>query len=116
MEAVSTGRVFDVTPAAVEHILAMMRREGCEGAGLRVAVVPGGCSGFEYSLNFAPEPEPGDTVVDVEALKIFVDQTSLAKLAGTTLDYFGGLYGAGLKFTNPNAANTCGCGTSFSIQ
>jgi iron-sulfur cluster insertion protein len=111
-----TQPVFSVTPRAAEHILGIMNKDGTQGQGLRIAVVTGGCSGFEYSLKFSPAPEPGDAVVQAEGLKVFIESGSLEQLAGTVLDYVASTYGGGLKFTNPRAVHTCGCGTSFSTK
>ncbi len=91
-----------------------MSAEGAEGKGLRLAVVEGGCSGSEYSITFADTPVPGDAEYLIGDLRVFVAADSRAKIAGTVLDYEDGLYGAGLKFRNPQAVRECGCGSSFS--
>ena len=93
-----------------------MERDGTAGQGLRVAVVTGGCSGYEYALSFTDEPAEDDLVMEIDSLKVFVEGASSDKLSGTVLDYVDGLYGGGLKFTNPQAVHTCGCGTSFSTE
>jgi iron-sulfur cluster assembly protein len=107
---------FGVTEKAAEHILKIMKKEGVDGQALRVSAVPGGCSGYEYSMEFAPEPRPGDEVIETGGLRVYIDRDSVPKLAGTVIDYVSGLYGGGLRFTNPKAAHTCGCGTSFSTD
>ena len=107
---------FNLTPRAAEHVLKTIAREGADGQGLRVAVVSGGCSGYEYSLAFASEPQADDVVIQVDSLRVFVEAASVDKLSGTVLDYVDGLYGGRLKFTNPQAVLTCGCGTSFSTE
>jgi iron-sulfur cluster assembly accessory protein len=107
---------FSLTQNAAKHIRKTMNRDGAGAHGLRIAVVPGGCSGFEYSMSFAEHPEPEDLVFELEAVPVFVEKASVEKLSGTVLDYVDGLYGAGLKFTNPQAVHTCGCGTSFSTE
>jgi iron-sulfur cluster assembly accessory protein len=76
--------------------------------------VGGGCSGFQYSMDFENEPKEGDVVYEQDGLKYFVDPMSSMYLQGVTVDYIQGLQGAGFKFNNPNARNTCGCGSSFS--
>ena len=116
MEAVTESSVFSVTPRAAEHILGIMKKDGTEGQGLRISVVAGGCSGFEYALKFSPTPEPGDEVIRSEGLQVFIERGSLERLSGTVLDYVASTYGGGLKFTNPQAVHTCGCGTSFSTK
>ncbi len=107
---------FNLTPRAAAHVLKTMDRDGTGGQGLRVAVVTGGCSGYEYALSFCEQPETSDIVLEIDGLSVFVEGTSVDKLAGTVLDYVDGLYGGGLKFTNPQAVHTCGCGTSFSTE
>jgi iron-sulfur cluster assembly accessory protein len=85
-----------------------------ETAGLRVRVVPGGCSGFQYSLNIEEEPRQGDFLVDQHGVKLFVDMFSAQYLNGVTVDYTSNMMGSGFTFENPNATGGCGCGTSFS--
>ena len=103
-----------LTPKAVEMVKQMRDKEGLgHELGLRVSVVGGGCSGFQYSLAF-DERKEGDSVTAIDGVNVLVDETSLPYLAGTTLDYVEGLHGAGFKFNNPQAGRTCGCGSSFS--
>lgn len=82
--------------------------------GLRMQVVGGGCSGFQYSLEFGAAKDT-DKVFDFHGLKVFIDPRSTLYLAGSVLDYNDGLMDSGFKITNPNAKNTCGCGESFSV-
>lgn len=103
-----------LTDKAVEQVKSILKRENLEGHGLRVTVEGGGCSGFSYRLDFDKEEKPGDTVLEMDGLKVYADELSVKYLEGTVIDYVSGLYGAGFKFTNPNASGTCGCGTSFS--
>lgn len=86
-----------------------------EGYGLRVGVKGGGCSGLTYTLGFDGEPREGDTVIEENGVKLFVDGKSLFYLMGTILDFSDGLNGRGFIFNNPNASKTCGCGESFSV-
>jgi iron-sulfur cluster assembly accessory protein len=115
-QPVDTASLPDVklTPTAVEMVRKMHAKEGL-GAdrGMRIGVVGGGCSGFQYSLNFDTQKE-GDRVTDFGGVLVFVDEISLPYIAGTTLDYVEGLHGAGFRFDNPRASRTCGCGSSFS--
>ena len=105
-----------LTPKAVEMIAHTRQQEGIDpGHGLRVAVRGGGCSGFEYALDFEHEARPTDHCYEQSGLKIYVDAVSARYLAGTTIDYVLGMSGAGFKFINPNAAGTCGCGSSFAV-
>lgn len=104
-----------LTDLAVEKVKETMAREGMAEGGLRVSVVGGGCSGFQYSLNLDTSAREDDIVVEQGGVKLFVDPISHQYVHGTLLDYVSGLHGAGFKFVNPNAARTCGCGTSFSV-
>ena len=88
------SEIFSVTPKAVAHVLSAMAEEGLAGHGLRIGVVPGGCSGYEYSMSFVAEGEAGDHVVDAGDFRVFIDPNSTDKLTGTVLDYVDGLYGA----------------------
>jgi iron-sulfur cluster assembly protein len=105
-----------VTPNALTEIKKFMAsEEGLpETAGLRVRVVPGGCSGFQYSLNIEENSRPGDHIVDREGVKLFVDMFSAQYLNGITIDHTSNMMGSGFTFENPNATGGCGCGTSFS--
>ena len=105
--------VVILTEKASEMVKVAMERDGARGFGLRVGVVGGGCSGFQYNLTFEAQPGPDDTVFEQGGVTVFVDQASQAHLQGMTLDYVTGLHGAGFKFLNPKHHRTCGCGTSF---
>jgi iron-sulfur cluster assembly accessory protein len=106
---------LDVTDSAVTEIKKFMSgEEGLpETAGLRVRVVPGGCSGFQYSLNIEEDSRQGDFILDEKGVKLFVDMFSAQYLNGVKIDYVTGVMGSGFTFTNPNATGSCGCGTSF---
>jgi iron-sulfur cluster assembly protein len=106
---------LDVTDSAVVEIKKFMSgEEGLpETAGLRVRVVPGGCSGFQYSLNIEEDSRQGDFILDEKGVKLFVDMFSAQYLNGVKIDYVTGVMGSGFTFTNPNATGSCGCGTSF---
>jgi iron-sulfur cluster assembly accessory protein len=103
-----------LTDKAVEMVKDAMQREGLAGYGIRVGVQGGGCSGFQYSMDFEEKAKDGDVVLDQGGIKLYVDSMSSMYLQGVTIDYVQGLQGAGFKFNNPNAKNTCGCGSSFS--
>jgi iron-sulfur cluster assembly accessory protein len=104
----------NLTPRAVAAVRKMHQKEGLSAdQGLRIGVVGGGCSGFQYSMNFDTKKE-GDQITEFDGISIFVDVTSLPYIAGTTLDYVEGLHNAGFRFENPRATRTCGCGSSFS--
>lgn len=108
--------LLSVTSRAADHILSIMKNEGAEGHALRIRTVPGGCSGYEYALDFVTEPVPGDEVITAGDLRVCVEPESMERLAGTVVDYVNGQYGGSLQFSNPRAAHTCGCGTSFSTE
>ncbi|BDG08792.1 iron-sulfur cluster insertion protein ErpA [Anaeromyxobacter paludicola] len=103
-----------LTDKAVEMVKAAMAQESLDGYGIRVGVVGGGCSGFQYSMDFEKEQKDGDVALTQDGITVFVDPMSAMYLQGVTVDYVTGLQGAGFKFNNPNARNTCGCGQSFS--
>ena len=107
--------VLGVTEPAAEEIRKFMSgEEGLpETAGLRVRVVPGGCSGFQYSLNIEEEPKPNDNVFDSNGVRLFVDMFSAQYLNGVEIDYVTNVMGSGFTFKNPNATGGCGCGSSF---
>ncbi len=105
-----------LTPTASEKVQEFIQEHGVEtDAGLRVAVLPGGCSGFQYGLNIEDAPEDGDEVMDLGGVKIFVDPFSAQYLDGIEIDYVTSFMGQGFSFRNPNAAGGCGCGSSFTV-
>lgn len=110
--------VFTLTAPAARKIAEIRAGESVDGSPLRVAVRPGGCSGFSYEMFFDDETTPEDSSFSVETesgpVAVVVDKASAALLVGATLDYADTLQGSGFKFTNPNASRTCGCGQSFS--
>ena len=106
----------ELTPKAVTMIRLTRQEEGLpETHGLRVAVVGGGCSGFQYALDFTGEARTNDFVYQVEDLTVYVDAVSARYLEGTRIDYVMGTAGAGFKFHNPKAVGSCGCGSSFAV-
>ncbi len=105
-----------LTDKAVTMIKITREQEGIDASfGLRVAVRGGGCSGFEYALDFEEGPRETDWVYDQGDLKVMVDPVSARYLEGTEIDYVLGTTGAGFKFNNPKAVGSCGCGSSFSV-
>jgi len=101
-----------LTTTAIDKVKEIMAERGEEG-GLRIAVIGGGCSGFQYQMSLDKEPSADDKVIEQGGLRVFVDVRSLLYLEGTKGDYIDGLNGSGFKFDNPNARGTCGCGESF---
>src|SRR3954470_14725243 len=105
-----------LTAKAVEMVKITREQEGIDPThGLRIAVRGGGCSGFEYALDFEKEPRENDWVYDQGGITVFVDAVSARYLEGTSIDYVLGSTGAGFKFNNPQARGTCGCGSSFTV-
>ena len=105
-----------LTPKAVDMVKITRDQEGLDpSCGLRVAVRGGGCSGFEYALDFEDESRETDLVYRQGDLKVIVDPVSARYLAGTEIDYVLGMAGTGFKFNNPKAVGTCGCGSSFAV-
>ncbi len=102
-----------LTPTAVAKVREIMATQDPLPAGLRIGVVGGGCSGFQYSMAFENQPGMMDKVFGFDDLKVFVDATSLMYLQGCTVDYVETIEAAGFKFENPNVKSTCGCGSSF---
>ena len=104
-----------LTDKAAAMVRETIERENLQGSGLRVAVVGGGCSGFQYSLDIEKDERPGDMVFEASGVKCFVDPMSSMYLLGVEVDYVEGQFGqSGFAFKNPNAKHTCGCGSSFS--
>jgi iron-sulfur cluster assembly protein len=107
---------IQVSEKAAQQVKAIMEENQVpENYGLRVGVKGGGCSGLTYTLGFDGEAREGDTVIEENGVKLFVDGKSLFYLMGTVLDFTDGLNGKGFIFNNPNAIKTCGCGESFSV-
>ena len=108
--------MVNITPVAAAEVLKFMEAEGVtpEQGGLRVAVMPGGCSGFKYSLVIEDKVADDDMVLDQTGFKVFVDPFSAQYLSGTIIDYVSSMQGSGFTFKNPNSTGGCGCGSSFS--
>jgi iron-sulfur cluster insertion protein len=106
--------LITLTETATSKVGELIKAEGEEGLALRVAVRPGGCSGFCYEMFFDTDVADDDVTTAYGDVKVVVDPSSAQLLAGATLDYKDGLQGAGFSIDNPNAQRTCGCGQSFS--
>ncbi|MCA9402786.1 MAG: iron-sulfur cluster assembly accessory protein [Candidatus Omnitrophica bacterium] len=106
--------IIRLTEPAVDKILAMAEREGKEGAYLRVGVVTGGCAGLSYDMRFQKNPYDNDIVVDQGRVKVLINPESVPFIKGTEIHYVDTLKESGFQYKNPNATNSCGCGTSFS--
>ena len=114
-DGATTAPAFRVTDRARAQIAEIAGREGRTGAGLRLAVEAGGCSGFQYKFGLEDQPAPDDLVVGEGDGRVFVDPVSLDLLAGAELDWAEELIGAHFAIRNPQAVSACGCGTSFSV-
>ncbi|HET9211254.1 MAG TPA: iron-sulfur cluster assembly accessory protein [Thermoanaerobaculia bacterium] len=105
-----------MTAKAIDMVKITRQQEGIDPThGLRIAVRGGGCSGFEYALDFENEARDNDWIYEQGDLTLYVDAVSAKYLEGTSIDYVLGTSGAGFKFNNPQARGTCGCGSSFAV-
>jgi iron-sulfur cluster assembly accessory protein len=114
-QAPASGFSLVITARAAEEVQKFIAQEqvSTATAGLRVSVLPGGCSGFKYSLNIEERALEDDMVAEVNGVRVFVDGFSAQYLTGVTVDYVSSMQGSGFTFTNPNATGGCGCGSSF---
>ena len=106
--------VFNLTDAATAKVTELIEAEGDPTLALRVAVRPGGCSGYSYEMFFDADVADDDAVSDFGGVKVVIDPASAPRLGGATRDYKDSLQGAGFHVSNPNASRSCGCGQSFS--
>ena len=119
MSVETTGIQINLTEAAATEVGKFITAEiaagnvPAESAGLRVGVLPGGCSGFKYRLDIAEKSEDDDIVLDASGIRVYVDGFSLQYLNGVTIDYVTSMQGSGFTFSNPNSTGGCGCGSSF---
>ena len=114
IKSATPEKTVNVTDAAVEKIRELVEAEGDAGLALRMAVRPGGCSGFSYEMYFDAETDATDIVEAYGDVRVIVDPQSAEMVKGSTLDYKDGLMGAGFAIDNPNITASCGCGNSFS--
>ncbi|HZD04884.1 MAG TPA: iron-sulfur cluster assembly accessory protein [Longimicrobiales bacterium] len=108
--------MLTLTSTAVHKVQDFIEEHGAGvESGLRVAVLPGGCSGFQYGLNIEDGPEADDEIFEQSGVKVFVDPFSAQYLDGVEIDYVTSMMGSGFSFRNPNATGGCGCGSSFTV-
>src|SRR5258708_23398303 len=107
--------MVQLTETAITKVREILDTQDPAAAGLRIAVVGGGCSGFSYSMAFENTPNMLDKTYSYDGLKIFVDQASLLYLDGAEVDFVETLEASGFKFNNPQVKSTCGCGSSFQV-
>lgn len=105
--------MITLTPEATGKLQAIMAEKGIQGYALRVFVAGGGCAGLSYGMTFAEGPEAGDQVFETGGVKVVVDPASFSYLNGAQIDYVDSLMGGGFRIDNPNAIQTCACGSSF---
>ena len=107
----STPSTITITADAWAKIKELCEKK--QKAAIRISVHPGGCSGFKYAFDFADAPQQDDTVFEQNGSKLFVNKSSMERIAGSTIDYEDSLQGAGFRIKNPNVKASCGCGNSF---
>ena len=114
-QALPEGFVLTLTDKAADEVRKFLAAEDvpAETAGLRVAVLPGGCSGFKYTLNIEDKAVDDDMVATISGVPVFIDAFSAQYLNGVTIDYVSSMQGSGFTFANPNATGGCGCGSCF---
>ncbi len=106
--------ILSLTDTAVEAVTDFIAEQGNgDEAGLRVSILPGGCSGFQYGLNVVDGSEEDDEIFELSGVKIIIDPFSVQYLEGVEIDYVTSMMGQGFTFNNPNATGGCGCGSSF---
>ena len=107
------GKIVTLTKNAADKVREFMKQEKKEHAALRIMVVPGGCAGYQYGMDFDEKSSESDIVQQQHGVKLFIDKNSASHLVGTTIDFVEGIHGSGFKISNPNAKQSCGCGNSF---
>jgi iron-sulfur cluster assembly protein len=105
--------MIQLTESAVNAVRSAIKGANQPIEGLRIMVEAGGCAGFKYMMGLVADADPEDLVVENDGVKVFVDQSSLFHLDGTTVDFVIGLEGSGFTFDNPQAKSSCSCGKSF---
>lgn len=109
----ASAESLKMTKEAAHFVADLLKKEGKEGWGLKIEVVPGGCAGYKYFMAFQKEPEGDEKVFEFHGVQLFLSLMSSAMLKGSTIEYVQSLEATGLKVNNPNATRACGCGKSF---
>ncbi len=109
------NKFLNVTPKAADQLRKLKDLHNPDAAGIRLGVKEGGCNGMTYSMDFAEEHGPGDEVMELNGVSIFIDPMSTMYLVGTEMDFVEENFGASFVFRNPNETGRCGCGESFSV-
>lgn len=105
--------MINLTDGAVNAAKNAISASALPAGGLRIAVEGGGCAKFKYKMSVSAQADPSDTVIELDGLRVFVDNESHQHLIGTTIDFVAALEGSGFTFNNPNAKSSCSCGRSF---
>ncbi|MDD1637798.1 MAG: iron-sulfur cluster assembly accessory protein [Methylococcaceae bacterium] len=108
--------MITLTEKAINAVGRFIASSETPSAGLRIEVTDGGCSGYQYGLKLEGSHTPEDTVIDCGDVKVFIDPGSMPMLDGMSIDFLDSIDGSGFKFTNPNAAKSCACGSSFNTS
>ena len=111
----NTTAPVSVTDSAFRRVAQLAEKQGNPALMMRVGVVGGGCSGFQYDFQFAEAAEDGDILLEKDGSRVLVDSTSLLYMVGCELDFVEDIVGSSFRINNPNAQASCGCGTSFSV-
>lgn len=114
-DTADAAEIIQLSELAADKVREFMAAEGLEDCGLRVSVLPGGCSGFEYGLDLETEIRDDDIVFRSRGVRVVVDPFSAQYLSGVAIGYESTFKGSGFTFSNPNATGSCGCGTSFAV-
>ena len=112
MEQQTKEIIVTLTDKASSKVKQLLEKENKHGYGLRVGIVPGGCSSYMYEIVFEKEPKNDDLVLEEKGVKVFISPDSVAFMKGSTVDYIDALTNAGFKINNPNVKTSCGCGHS----
>jgi iron-sulfur cluster assembly accessory protein len=115
-QAAESTTLVSITPRAAARAKALLEQKGMDNGSLRVFVVGGGCSGYQYGMALAREVESDDTIVDVGGVRILIDPDSAGLISGAEVDYVEDLMKSGFTIYNPNATSSCACGSSFSSK
>lgn len=108
-----SGEPLKMTEEAAHFVADLLKKDGKEGWGLKIEVVPGGCAGYKYFMAFQKGPEGNEKALEFHGVKLFLSLMSSSMLKGSTIEYVQSLEATGLKVNNPNATRACGCGKSF---
>lgn len=115
MDAIASAHSFAISNRAARRIAEIVAAQANQAA-LRVSVLAGGCSGYQYQFGLDRDRQPDDVEIERDGARVLIDPVSLDLLGGAELDYTDELMGSHFTVRNPNATSACGCGTSFSIE